>query len=65
MGRECGTYGEERVVVGIPEENRPLGRPRFRWADNIRMDIQEVGGVCGDCMELSKDREMWRALVSR
>jgi hypothetical protein len=42
---------------------RPLGRPRFRWEDNIKMDFQEVGGCGGDWMELAQDRDRWRALV--
>jgi hypothetical protein len=41
-----------------------LGRPRRRWEDNIKMDVQEVGGVHGDWMELAQDRDRWRALVS-
>ena len=41
-----------------------LGRPRRRWEDNIKMDLQEVGGGCGDWMELAQDRDRWRALVS-
>ena len=53
-----------RVLVGKPEGKRPLGRPRRRWEDNIKMYLQEVGGVCGDWMELAKDRDRWRALVS-
>jgi hypothetical protein len=48
MGVACDAYGEERVLhrvlVGKPEVNRPLGRPRRRWDKNIKMDIQEVGG---------------------
>ena len=52
-----------RVLVGKPEEKRPLGRPRRRWEDNIKKDLQEVGGGCGDWMELAQDRERWRALV--
>ena len=52
------------VLVGKPEGERPLGRPRRRWEDNIKMDFQEVGGGCGDWMELAQDRESWRALVS-
>ena len=44
--------------------HRPLGRPRRRWEDNIKMDLQEVGGGCGDRMELAQDRDSWRALVS-
>ena len=42
---------------------RPLGRPRRRWEDNIKMDLQEVGGGCGDWMELVHDRERWLELV--
>ena len=42
-----------RVLVGKPEGMRPLGRPRRRWEDNIKMDLQEVGGSCGDWMELA------------
>jgi hypothetical protein len=61
--------GEERVVhrllVGKYEGKRPLVRPRRVWEDNIKMDIQEVGGVCGDWMELVQNRDGWRALVSR
>ena len=47
--------GEEvhRVLVGKPEGKRPLGRPRHRWEDNIKMDLQEVGGGCEDWMELA------------
>ena len=53
-----------RVLVGKPEGKRPLGRPRRRWEDNIKMDLQEVGGGCGDWMELAQDRDRWRALVN-
>ena len=53
-----------RVLVGKPEGNRPLGRPRRRWDYNIKMDVQEMGGGCGDLMELAQDRDRWRALVS-
>ena len=53
-----------RVLVGKPEGKRPLGRPRRRWEDNIKMDLQEVGGVCGDWMGLTQDRDIWWALVS-
>ena len=56
--------GVHRVLVGKTEGKRPLGRPRRRWVDNIKMDLQEVGGSCGDWMELAQDRDMWRALVS-
>ena len=52
-----------RVLVGKLEGKRPLGRPRRRWEDNIKMDLQKVGGGCGDWLELAQDRESWRALV--
>jgi hypothetical protein len=56
--------GVYRVLVGKPEGRRPLGIPRHRWENNIRMDLQEVGCGCVDWMELAQDRDMWRALVS-
>jgi hypothetical protein len=61
MGEGRDVY---RVLVWKPEGKRPLGRPRRRWEDNIRMDLREVecGGV--DWMELAQDRDRWRALVS-
>ena len=61
MGEGRGVY---RVLVGKPEGRRPLGRPRRRWEDNIRMDLWEVGCECVDWMELAQDRDRWRALVS-
>ena len=61
MGEGRGVY---RVLVGKPERKRPLGRPRRRWEDNIKMDLQEVRGDSGDWMELAQDRGRWRALVS-
>jgi hypothetical protein len=67
MGRACSAYGEDsgvhRVLVGKHEGKRALGRPRRRWEDNIKMDLQEVGGGRGDRMELAQDRDRWRALV--
>jgi hypothetical protein len=51
-----------RVLFGKPEGKRPLRRPRHRWEDNIKMDLQEAGGSCGDWMKLAQDS--WRALVS-
>ena len=67
MGRACSAYGEDRgvqrVLVGKPDGKRPLGRPRRRWEDNIKLDLQEVGGGRGDWMELAQDRDRWRALV--
>jgi hypothetical protein len=53
-----------RVLVGKPEEKRPLGRPRRRWEDNIKMDVEKVGGGRGDWMELAQNRDRWGALVS-
>ena len=56
--------GVHKVLVGKPERKRPLGRQRCIWEDNIRMDLQEVGGGCEDWMELAENRDRWRALVS-
>jgi hypothetical protein len=69
MGGACSTYGGRercvyRVLMGKPEGKRPLGRPRRRWEDNIRMDLQEVGCGCEDWIGLAQDRDRWRALVS-
>jgi transcription termination factor 2 len=62
MGEDRGVH---RMLVGKPEGKRPLGRrPRHRWKDNIKMDVEEVGGGGGDWMELAQDRGRWRALVS-
>jgi len=62
----CMGEGREvhRVLVGKPEGKRSLRRRRRRWEDNIKMDLQEVGVGCGDWMELVRDRDRWRALVS-
>jgi hypothetical protein len=62
MGEDRGVY---RVLVGKPEGKRPLGRPRSRWEDNIKMDQQEVGGGRGDWMELAQDRDRWWAPVGK
>ena len=61
MGEERGVY---RVLVGKPERRRPQGRPRRRWVDNIRMDLQDVGCGCMDWIGLVQDRDRWRTLVS-
>jgi hypothetical protein len=61
MGEERRVH---RVLVGKPEGKRPLGRHRRRWEDNVKMDVQEVGGGRGDWMELVQDRDRWRALVN-
>ena len=53
-----------RVLVGKPEGKRPMGKPRRKWADNIRMDLQEVGCGYMDWIGLAQDRDMWRTLVS-
>jgi hypothetical protein len=55
--------GVHKVLVGKPEGKRPLERPRRRWEDNIKMDLEEVGGDCGDWTELAQDWDRWRALV--
>jgi hypothetical protein len=61
MGQDRGVH---RVMVGKPEGKRPLGKPRRSWEDNIKMDLQEVGGGGhGVWMELAQDRDRWRALV--
>jgi hypothetical protein len=61
MGEGRGVY---RVLVGKPEGKRPLGRPRLRWEDNIKLQLQEVG--CGgmDWIELAQGRDRWRAFVN-
>jgi len=61
MGEERGVY---RVLVGKPEGRRLMGRPRRRWVDNIRMDLQEVGCGYMDWIGLDQDRDSWRTLVS-
>jgi hypothetical protein len=59
-----GGRGVHMVLVGKPKGKRPLVRPRRRWEDNIKIDLQEVGGGRGDWMELAQNRDGWRALVS-
>jgi hypothetical protein len=61
MGEKRNTY---RLLVGKQEEKRPLGRPKRRWVDNIRMNLGEVGWSEVDWIDLTKDRNRWRALVN-
>ena len=61
MGERRGVYS---VFVGKPEGKRPLGRPRRRWEDNIKKDLQEVGCEGKDWIGLAQDRDRWRGLVS-
>ena len=61
MGEERGVY---MVLLGKPEGRRPMGRPRRRWVDNIRMDLQEVGCGYMDWIWLVQDMDSWRTLVS-
>jgi hypothetical protein len=60
-GEERGVY---RILVGKPEEKRPLGRPRYRWEINIKMDLQEVGCWGMDWIWLAKDKDWWQELVN-
>jgi hypothetical protein len=67
MGGACSTNrGEEEHyrLLGEPEGRRPLGRPRHRWLDNIRIDLVEVGWGDVDWVDLAQDRDRWRALVN-
>jgi hypothetical protein len=53
-----------RILVGKPDGKRPVGRPRRRWVDNIKMDIGEIGWTGRDWIEVAQDRDQWRALVN-
>jgi hypothetical protein len=68
VGGACGTHGigekSVKVLVGKPEGQRPLGRPRRRWEDGIRMDLREIGLGGVDWIILAQDRGRWRAVVS-
>ena len=64
VARNRERRGVYRVLVGKPEGKRPLGRPRRRWEDNIKMDLQEVGCGSMDRIELTQDMNRWRALVN-
>jgi len=61
MGESRSVY---RVLVGKPEGKRPLGRPRHRWGDNIKMDLQEMGCEGMDWIDVAQDRDKWQALVN-
>jgi len=61
VGEMRGVY---RVLMGKPEGKRPLGRPRLRWEDNKKMDLQEVGCVDMDWIDLAQDRDRWLACVN-
>jgi hypothetical protein len=61
MGEERNAY---RLLVGEPEGRKPLGRPRRRWVDNIRMDLGEAGWGDVECIGLAQDSDKWRALVN-
>jgi hypothetical protein len=61
MGETRDAY---RISFGKPEGKRPLGRPRRRWVDNIKMDLREIRWDCMDWIELVQDRDQWRALVN-
>jgi hypothetical protein len=68
MGRVCNRMGEKRaayrILVGKPEENRSLGRPRRRWVDNIKVDLREIVWDGMNWIDLAQDRDQWRALVN-
>jgi hypothetical protein len=61
MEEERNVY---KVLVGKPEEKRPLGRPRRRWEDGIRVDLRENGWECVESIQLAQDRDRWRAVVN-
>jgi len=65
----CSTHGRDQkhlqFLVVKPETKRPLGRPRCRWQDNIRMELSEVGREGVEWMHLAQDRDQWRAVVNR
>jgi hypothetical protein len=61
MGEKRNAY---RILVGRPEGKRPIGRPRRRWVDNIKMDLREIGWDLVDCIDMTQDRDKWRALVN-
>jgi hypothetical protein len=62
MGENRNAY---RILVGIPEGKRPLGRPKRRWVDNIKMDFREIGWDPVDWIDMAQDRDQWRALMNK
>jgi hypothetical protein len=68
VGWTCGTHGGGRgiyrVLIGRPEGKRPLGRPRRRWEDNVKMDLKEIGIDEANWIRLAQDRVQWRAFVN-
>jgi hypothetical protein len=61
MGEKRNAY---RILVGTPEGKRPLGRPKRRWVDNIKMDLREIGWDPVEWIDTARDRDQWRALVN-
>jgi hypothetical protein len=61
MGENRNSY---RILMGMPEGQRPLGRRRLRWVDNIKMDLREIGWDGVDWIDMGQDRDQWRALVN-
>jgi hypothetical protein len=68
MGGACSTNGKKRnayrILAGTPEGKKPLGTPRRRWVDNIKMDLRKIGWDGVDWMDMAQDRDKWRALVN-